>query len=74
MPQPHCVAKSFKKANTHNLELDGLAFELNGANLKVDTDRGNVALGVGVVRETEQEAGLGQIFNMISCGIGSGED
>ena len=46
--------------NTHNLELDGLALELNGANLEVDTDRGDVALRVSVVRETEKQARLEQ--------------
>ena len=45
---------------THDLELYGLALELNGANLEVDTDRGDVALRVSVVRETEKQARLEQ--------------
>jgi hypothetical protein len=43
---------------THDLQLDGLALELDGANLKVDADRGDVALRVRVVRESEKQAGL----------------
>ena len=40
---------------TYNLELHGLALELDGANLEVDTDCANVALGVGVVSEPEEK-------------------
>ena len=47
--------ESNQAKNTHNLELHGLALELNGANLEVDTDSANVALGVCVVGEPEQE-------------------
>ena len=43
---------------TYNLELHGLALELDGANLEVDTDRGDVALRVSIIRETEQQARL----------------
>jgi hypothetical protein len=41
-----------------NLEFDGLPVELDGSNLEVDPDGGNVALGVGVVGEPEQQARL----------------
>ena len=41
-----------------NLELDGLAVELDGADLEVDPDGGDVRLGVGVVGKSEEEARL----------------
>lgn len=41
-----------------NLQFDGLAVELDGANLKVHSDGGNVGLGVGVVSESEQQTGF----------------
>lgn len=40
---------------TYNLKFDGLALELDGADLEVDTDGANVALGVCVVSEPEEE-------------------
>ena len=40
---------------TYNLEFHGLALELNGADLEVYADGANVALGVGVVCEPEEE-------------------
>lgn len=43
---------------THNLQLDSLAFELDGANFEVDADGGDVALGVRVIGETEEQAGF----------------
>lgn len=49
-----------KKGRTHNLQLDRLPFQLNGADLEVDTNSTDVALGVGVVSETQQQAGLGE--------------
>ncbi len=42
----------------HNLQLHGLPFKLNCPNLKVDANGANVAFGVCVVGETEQEARL----------------
>ena len=51
---PPSAANPKTRNETHNLELHGLALELNGANLEVDTDRRDVALGVSVVRETEK--------------------
>jgi hypothetical protein len=41
---------------THDLQLDGLAVELNSPDLEVHADCGDVALSVGVVGETEQKA------------------
>ena len=41
--------------NTYNLKLHSLALQLDGADLEVDTDGTNVALGVCVVGEPEQE-------------------
>ena len=37
----------------HNLQLDGLAVKLNGADLKVHSDGANVALCVGVILSRE---------------------
>jgi hypothetical protein len=41
-----------------NLQLDGLAVELNGADLKVHSNGADVALCVGVVRKAQQETAL----------------
>ena len=41
-----------------DLQFDGLAVQLDGADLEIDPDGGNVRLGVCVVGETEQEAGF----------------
>lgn len=43
---------------THDLELDGLALELDCPDLEVDSDCGDVGLGVGVVCEPEEQARL----------------
>ena len=43
---------------TNDLELDGLAVELDGADLKVDADGRDVALGVRVVRKAQQQTAL----------------
>ena len=51
--------KTRTKWNTHDLELHSLALQLDSPNLEVDTNRGDVALRVRVVGETEQQAGLG---------------
>lgn len=58
-------AKGFKRTlsargdePTHDLELDGLALEVNGTDLEVDTNGRDVALGVGVVGESEEQTGL----------------
>jgi hypothetical protein len=39
-----------------DLQLDGLPVHLDRANLEVNTDRADVAVDVGVVRESEEEA------------------
>lgn len=49
---------SARREPTHDLELDGLALEVNGTDLEVDTDSRDVALGVGVVGESKEQAGL----------------
>lgn len=41
-----------------NLKLDGLAVDLNGADLKVDTDRRHEVVCEHVVRESQQQGGL----------------
>jgi hypothetical protein len=43
---------------THNLQLDGLAVQLNGPDLEVHANGGDVALRVGVISKTQQQAGL----------------
>ena len=43
---------------THDLKFYGLAVKLDGPDLEVDADCGDVALGVGVVGESKQQAGL----------------
>ena len=43
---------------THDLELYGLALELNGPDLEVDANGGDVALGIGIIGKTEQQARL----------------
>jgi hypothetical protein len=43
---------------TYNLQFDGLAFELNSANLEVDANCGDVAFCIGIICKTEEEAGL----------------
>ena len=40
------------------LQLDGLAVELDRADLEVNADGGDMALGVRVVGEAQQQAGL----------------
>ena len=50
--------ESNQAKNTHNLELHGLALKLDGPNLEVHTNCANVALSVGVIRETEEQARL----------------
>lgn len=59
-PVANSTAQSKINVITHNLQLHSLALQLNGSNLEVDTDSANVALGVRVVRETQQETGLGK--------------
>ena len=41
-----------------NLEFDGLSVELDGSDLEVHADGGNVTLRVRVVRESQEEARL----------------
>ena len=41
---------------THDLKVYGLAIKLDGPDLEVHADCGDVALGVGIIRETEQKA------------------
>lgn len=43
---------------TYNLQFHRLAFQLDSPNLKVDSNGADVALGVGVVCETQKQAGL----------------
>jgi hypothetical protein len=38
--------------------LDDLAIQLNGANLEVDANGRDVAVSVGIISETEKQAGL----------------
>ena len=47
-----------EKRDTDNLKLHGLSFQLNGADLEVDSNSTDVALRVGVVSESQKEARL----------------
>lgn len=46
------------KKGAHDLELDCLAVDVNGANLKVDSYRAEVAFRVGVLGEPQEQARL----------------
>ena len=55
--KPGCNGpKAFLTGCVPDLEFDGLAVQLDRSDLEVDADGRNVALGVGVIGETEQEA------------------
>lgn len=57
--KPGCNGpKTFLSGCVPDLEFDRFAVQLDGSDLKVDTDGRNVALGVGVISETEQQARL----------------
>ena len=57
--KPGCNGpKAFLSGCVPDLEFDRLSVQLDGPNLEIDADGGNVALGVVVVGETEQEARL----------------
>ena len=47
-----------REKKTNDLKLDGLAVELDSADLKVDTDSRDVALSVGIIGETQKKAAL----------------
>ena len=42
----------------YNLKLDGLALKLDGADLEIDTDCADVALGVCVIGKSKKKATL----------------
>lgn len=62
----HCLAQfelpggdgpeTFLAGGIPNLQLDGLAVQLNGADFEVHADGGNIRLGVRVIRKSEQQA------------------
>lgn len=43
---------------TYNLKLDGLSFQLDGADLEINANGRDVALRVGVIGKTQEQAGL----------------
>jgi hypothetical protein len=49
---------SHERHPTHNLQLDGLAFKFNSADLEVNTNSTDITLGVRVVCKTEEETRL----------------
>jgi len=51
-------AEALLTSRVPDLQLDGLAIELDRPNLEVDADRADVALGVGVVGEAQEQARL----------------
>ncbi len=57
LPWRDC-SKPLLSGRVPDLQLDGFAVELDRADLEVHADSADVALGVGVVGEPEQEARL----------------
>lgn len=57
----------------HNLQFDGLAIQLDGANLKVHSNSADVALCVGVILQKEEGTGIwsGQQQNQLKTFIQS---
>ena len=54
---PGCdCSKPFLACGIPNLQLDGFAVQLDGSDLKVNSNGANVAFGVGVVGEPQQKA------------------
>lgn len=47
-----------KRRETDDLELHSLAFQLNGANLEVNSNGANITLCIGVVRKSQKQARL----------------
>lgn len=56
--QQHATLSARWDGPTHDLKLDSLALEVNGADLEVDTNGRDVALGVRVVGESEKQTRL----------------
>lgn len=60
---------------TDNLEFYSLSLQLNSADLEIDSNRTDVALRVGIVRETEKQTRLevisfiveNRIFDILPC-------
>eukprot|EP00163_Fabomonas_tropica_P022923 TRINITY_DN4015_c0_g2_i2.p1 TRINITY_DN4015_c0_g2~~TRINITY_DN4015_c0_g2_i2.p1 ORF type:complete len:116 (-),score=8.99 TRINITY_DN4015_c0_g2_i2:275-622(-) len=50
--------ETFLASGIPDLQLDGLAVKLNGADLEIDTNGGDVRLSVGVVSKTKEKTGL----------------
>lgn len=55
------------RCNTHDLKLDSLAFELNGADFKVDTDGCEVA----IIRTKKDQYDASDVSSLI---VGAGRD
>lgn len=51
-------AESLLASSVPDLQFDGLAVQVDGADFEVHTDRGNVALSVSVVCESKEQARL----------------
>jgi len=51
-------AEALLPSGVPNLQLDDLAIDLDGTDFKIDTDCANVCLGVGIVSEAQEQAGL----------------
>ena len=51
-------AETLLSGGIPNLELDGLPVELNGTDLKVDSNGRDVRFSVGIVGESEEETGF----------------
>jgi len=48
-------AETLLAGGVPNLELDGLAVELNGTDLKVNSNGGDVRFRVGIISKSEEE-------------------
>ena len=65
----------YKKGVTDNLEFHGLSLQLNSADLEINSNSTDVALRVGIVRETQKQTGLellavlfeNRTFNSLPC-------
>jgi hypothetical protein len=62
--------ESRKRHPTYNLQLDGLAFEFNSSDLKVNTNSTDITLCVRVVCETEEKTRLlnDEVSRMLEIG------
>ena len=64
-----------RNKTTDNLEFQSLSLRLNSVDLEINSNRTDVALRVGIVRETQKQTGLGVVsfivenrtFDILPC-------